>query len=285
MNFNKTFLPLLLAAMLATAPACAFDSSDPFGVNGAQADKPAKAQREKNDGHALEYTIKAWGAGFAAGTVNTALLGAGAMAPLVSAPTIALIGANLYENQTAKITAFYSGSVLRGKIRDIEHEPTPTNFGGYGLSSIRVVPSDKFGFDLNTFPSNLSKRFDVAHLTIEMGTQPIFAVLPKSSGLEEGDIVDIKIPVGVFAFNAKVSDNLHFDFNKHMPRVVNVYCKHDNPVCQNDYESSLGVMSRPNIAEFPPSQYLIDPAIIAADHAKMRKEAEESKAAANSGGF
>ena len=47
-----------------------------------------------------------------------------------------------------------------------------------------------------------------------------------------------------------------------MPRVVNVvYCKHDNPACQNDYDSSLGVITRHNLTEFPPSQYLIDPAL------------------------
>ena len=277
---------LLLAALLGlSAQAQAFDSSDPFGMY-TPTEKPAKAPREKNDGRWLEYSFKAWGAGAAAGVVTNVAVGpAVALSPLVAAPVVALIGASLYERQTAEITSFYAGTVVRGKVRTVEQSPTPTDFGGYGLSSIRIVPGSKFGFDVQSFPVGMQNLFDVVHMTIEIGAEPIFAVVRKDSGLAVGDIIDVSIPVGVFAFNTKFLDKPQFDFNKHMPRVVNVYCKHDNPACQNDYDSSLGVIARPNLTEFPPSQYLIDPAIIAADQAKMRKEEDEKKAARNSGGF
>jgi len=271
---NKTFLPLLLAATLATAPAYAFDSSDPFGMSDAHADKPAKAQREKNDGRFLETMAKSFGTGVGVGAVGVTSMGLPAL-PLLAMGGSIFIGEKWRIASSAKVNSFYSGTVVRGKV-------TRT------LYYKRKFYEQELGISLDTVPSQsvLDDKIMAAILELDGPSHAmVFAFFQKGTDLDKGDIVDVKSPVGVFTDNTSVIEHPNFNFNKHAPRVVNVYCKHDNPVCQNDYESSLGVIARHTDTEFPPSQYLIVPSIIAADQAKMRKEAEESKAAANSGGF
>jgi len=266
---NKTFFPLLLVATLATAPACAFDSSDPFGVNGAQADKPAKAQREVNSFSTGNPMAKAMASGF-----GLALLG-----PIgaIGVPIATLMIAKGEINDLAKINSFYSGTVVRGKVEKIfplGNSPTTAQF----LADIK-----KSGIDASTIPAPETIRNNLVALRLDVygpTDSERIVVARKDAGYEVGDILDAKTVA-----QSQADKDLRIDYNKQMPRVVNVYCKHNNPSCQNDYESSLGVLSRHQDKEFPPSQYLIDPAIIAADQAKMRKEAEESKAASNSGGF
>lgn len=284
---NKTFFPLLLVATLVTAPAYAFDSSDPFGI-GQAAEKPAKAVREKNDGRFLETMAKSFGTGVGVGAAGVAAMGVTAL-PLLAVGGSLVIGRHITDSSWAKVNSFYSGTVSRGRVFNVVDNPRQDNFGQTSYwNGIGIAPDKYWGFDLKTFPQNdvLKMGFDILHVDVNGPSEStVFAIIAKGSGIQKGDIVDIKSAVGVFALNTKVFDGLHFDFNKHMPRVVNVYCKHDNPACQNDYESSLGVLSRHQDKEFPPSQYLIDPAIIAADQVKMRKEEEERKAASNNGGF
>ncbi len=274
MTHRKT-LPLLMAAILAATPAFAGDGFDFIG-GAAQTEKPAKAPREKNDGRGLETMVKSFGAGMGVGAAGVTMFGAAALGPLmlVGAPILAV---RMTEDQIARESAFYAGTVTRGRVEGLNSKPVAEgNF-------------DKpLGIDQQSFPSaqTLIATFNTIGLDVDGPSKGlVFAFVHKASGIQKGDIVDIKFPVNMFAQNTKVFDNLHFDFNKHMPRVVNVYCKHDNPACQNDYDSSLGVLYRHTDTEFPPSQYLIDPAIIAADQAKMKQEAEEKKAAQNSGGF
>ena len=272
MNHIKHAVAVL--ALCLAAPALAFDSSDPFGM-GASAEKPAKAPREKNDGRWLENSLKNYASGAAAGAVNNAIFGAaGALNPVVAVPTILLVGANRLDSARAGESAFYSGSLVRGKVDRI-------------VSYKRRFLFKEFGISENA-PSQDVLDSTVRAIILDVdGTEnaSMIAFVRNDSNFQKGDIVDVNSPVGVFVNNSILVDSAHYDFNKHMPRVVNVYCKHDNPACQNDYDSSLGVMSRPNLTEFPPSQYLIDPAIIAADQAKMRQEEEEKKAARNNGGF
>ncbi|MBU1666467.1 MAG: hypothetical protein KKG92_13875, partial [Gammaproteobacteria bacterium] len=272
-NMLRTTLPFILAATLATFPALAEDGFDFMGGNVAQVEKVAKAPREKNDGHWLENQAKGFAAGTAAGVVNGAVLGAAALNPLVAIPTTLVIGVKTMDDSRAKESAFYSGSVVRGRVNRIVSYKRRLLYKEFGISE--EIPSQ----------DSFDERFRVAILDVD-GTADalVFAFIPNEMGIGKGDIIDVKSPVGVFVNNSLLIDNLHFNFNKHVPRVIALYCKHDQP-CQNDYESSLGVLYRHQDKEFPVSQYLIDPAIIAADQAKMRKEAEESKAAANSGGF
>lgn len=268
---NKTFLPLLLAAMLATAPAHAFDSSDPFDIGGsdAQAEKPTKALREVNPTTSDRPMAKAMAAGGVA-----ALLGP--LGLLVGPIAIPMIAKNNMNNQVA-INSFYSGTVVRGKVEKIfplGNSPTTAQF---------LADIEKSGIDASTIPAPVTLRDNLVALRLDVdgptGSERI-VLARKDAGYEVGDILDAKTVAQYLA-----DKNLRIDYNKQMPRVVTVYCKHDNEVCQNNYESSLGVLSRHTDTEFPPSQYLIDPAIIAADQAKMRKDEADKKAASNSGGF
>jgi len=271
---NKTFLPLLLAATLGTSPAYAFDSSDPFGMSDAQAEKPAKAVREKNDGRFLETMAKSFGTGVGVGAAGVAAMGVTAL-PLLAVVGPIFIGEKMRISSSAKVNAFYSGTVVRGKVTRTFHYK-------------RKFYEKELGISLDTVPSQpvLDDRITAAILDLDGPSNAVvFAFFNNGTALEVGDIVDVKSPMGIFTDNASVIENLHFDFNKHAPRAIGIYCKHDNPSCQNDFESSLGVIARHQDKEFPPSQYLIDPAIIAADQARMRMEEEERKAASNSGGF
>ena len=272
---NKSILTLfLVATMMAMVPAYA-DGFDFIG-GAQQIEKSDKAPREKNDGRGLEMLVKTFGTGVGVGAAGVTVLGTAALGPLVlvGAPIIAT---KMTENQIAKESSFYAGTVTRGRVVGFNSQPVAAgNF-------------DKpLGIDPQSFPNaqTLMTTFNTIGLDVDGPSKGlVFAFVHKSSGIQKGDIVDIKFPVNMFAQNIKVFDNLNFDFNKHMPRVVNIYCKHDNPTCQNDYNSSLGVLYRHTDTEFPPSQYLIDPAIIAADQARMRKEETDIKAARNSGGF
>jgi len=268
---SKTFLPLLLAATLGTSPAYAFDSSDPFGISDAQAEKPAKvakAPREVNPFSTGNPMAKAMAAGGVAALLGPIGLLVGPIAiPMIAKGEI---------NDIAKINAFYTGTVVRGKVKKVYDN---VDFPGW-TKSWGLVP--------NTAPTSAERLSEFVVLQVGVEGQTEFdrvVVARKDTGYEVGDILDAKTALGTFALQPTVNKDVKLDFNKHMPRIVNVYCKHDNAACQNDYESSLGVLSRHTDTEFSPSQYLIDPAIIAADQAKMRKEAEESKAALNSGGF
>lgn len=269
---------LLLVVLLGlSAQALAFDSGDPFGVN-TQVAKPAKAPREKNDGRWLENQVTGFAAGAAAGAAANVTLGgaAAALNPVVALPVIAGLTVKLQERAVARESVFYTGTVSRGRVVDVFKSPSIWRFSG------------AFGIDESTYPNStvFKQLFDIIKLDVDGPSNAlVFAFVPKELHVLEGDLVDVEQPVGMFTQNVKIYDALKFDFNRHAPRVVNVYCKHNNPACQNDYDSSLGVIARPNLTEFPPSQYLIDPAIIAADQAKMRKEEEEKKAARNSGGF
>lgn len=183
---------LLLAALLGlSVQAQAFDSSDPFGVN-TPAEKPAKAPREKNDGRWLENQVTGFAAGAAAGAAANVSLGgaAAALNPVVALPVIAGLTVKLAERENTRVNAFYSGSVVRGRVRGIDHNPSQNNFGGYGWNSLKVVPSRFWGFDLRSFPLDLS-MFDVVHLDVDGpdGTS-VFAVVHKAMKYTNGDVVD-----------------------------------------------------------------------------------------------
>jgi len=264
---NKTLTALILTITLTTIPAQAEDGFDFMGSD-AQAEKPTKAQREVNPATSDRPMAKAMAAGGVA-----ALLGP--IGLLVGPIAIPMIAKNNINNQVA-INAFYTGTVVRGKVKKVYDN---VDFPGWA-KSWGVVPS--------TAPTSVERlsEFVVLQLGIEGPTEfDRVVVARKDAGYEVGDILDAKTALGTFALQPTVNNDVKLDFNKHMPRIVNVYCKHDNPSCQNDYDSSLGVITRHTDTEFPPSQYLIDPAIIAADQVKLRKEEVEKKAAQNSGGF
>lgn len=270
---NKSVLPLFLAAMLAAVPACADGGFDFIG-GATQAEKPAKAPREQNDGRFLETMVKSFGTGVGVGAVGVAALGVAAL-PALAVGGGLFIGEKWRINSSAKVNSFYSGTVVRGKVTRIIHYK-------------RKFYEMELGINLDTVPNQTVLDDYVMAAIIDLDGPShamVFAHFNNAAKIAKGDIVDVKSPVGVFTDNASVIDNLRLDFNKHVPRIIGVYCKHNNPTCQNDYDSSLGVIARHTDTEFPPSQYLIDPAIIAADQAKMRKEAEDKKAASNSGGF
>ncbi len=257
---------LVLASMLTTSPAFAEDGFNFLGGN-AQAEKPAKAKapREVNPFSDGSPMTKAAAAGF-----GLALLGPiGAIG--VPIATI-MISNNNVENVT-KLDAFYAGAVLRGKVEKI------FPLGNSSSTAQFLADIKKSGIDPSTIPLPATIRNNLVALRLDVdgpkGSERV-VVARKDADYEIGDILDVK---------TVVQNSAPIYYNKHMPRVIALYCKHDNAVCQNDYNSSLGVLSRHTDTEFPPSQYLIDPAIIAADQAKMRKEEEERKTAANSGGF
>jgi len=247
---NKTFLPLLLAATLVTAHVHAEDGFDFMG-GGAQADKPAKAQR----GESPNCTVGPLCAGPLKSMGSGAVLGLLGPVGFIAMPFAA---AKIISDENRKLNNYYFGTVLRGKVKKMEE----MSANEWGISP-RLV--------------NVSLVALVVDVGGPVGSDRV-VLTEKRLGFEKGDIVDVKMV-------SAEPDKAKFNFNRHKPRVIALYCKHDNPACQNDYDSSLGVLYRHTDSEFPPSQYLIDPAIIAADQAKMRKEAEESKAAANSGGF
>lgn len=271
---NKSVLPLFLAAMLAAVPACADGGFDFIG-GATQAEKPAKSQTEqpvKAPREVNPFTMMAHPMVKAGATG----LGLAFLGPIgaIGVPIATLMFAKGEINDVAKINAFYAGSVVRGRVKKIYDN---TDLPGWEKS---------WGVVLNTAPVRRSGDFVVLQLSAEGPIEHDRVVVARrDSGYEVGDILDAKTALGTYALQPTVNKDVKLDFNKHMPRVVNVYCKHDNPTCQNDYDSSLGVLFRHQDTEFPPSQYLIDPTIIAADQAQMRKEAEDKKAASNSGGF
>jgi hypothetical protein len=194
----------------------------------------------------------------------------------IGVPIAAIMVSKNNVDHLIEMNAFYSGTVVRGKITRIFEK---VDFAGMAKS---------WGLDISSAPASvqLREKFVVLELNVDgPSSSNRYALARKEVRYEKGDIVDAETVVGTYAFQPRVNKDVKIDFNKHMPRVVSIYCKHDNPACQNDYESSLGVISRHTDTEFPPSQYLIDPAIIAADQAKMRREEEDKKSAANSGGF
>lgn len=246
MTFKKT-LPLLLAATLATAPAFAEDGFNLIGGSDATVEKVAKAQREK---HPASYALHSVGDS-AVGAILGSTLG---LAGILATPVTANYSARLWSD---KVNSFYLGTVLRGKVNKVE-EMSKNEWGiSPGLVSVSLVAL-------------------ILDVDGPVGSDRV-VLADKRLGFEKGDIVDVKMV-------SAEPDKSEFNFNRHKPRVVALYCKHDQP-CQNDHDSSLGVLYRHQDKEFPPSQYLIDPAIIAADQAKMHKEEVEKKAAANSGSF
>jgi hypothetical protein len=273
MNFKK-ILPLLLAATLATAHVHAEDGFNFVGGD-AQAEKPAKAPREKNDGHYLETMAKSFGTGVGVGVAGGAVLGAAVVLnPLFIVGGSLVIGGSMIERDNAKTNVFYTGSVVRGKVTKVGYKKALV--GSWHSMEPTSLP------DQHVF----NEKLDLACLDVDGPSNAmVCAAIFKGIGIQQGDVIDVKLPVGVFVANGVMFKDAHFDFNKHYPRLVSIYCKHDNPICQNDYESSLGVLYRHTDTEFPPSQYLIDPAIIAAGQAKARKDEEERKAAASSGSF
>jgi hypothetical protein len=269
---NKSVLPLFLAAMLAAVPACADGGFDFIG-GAAQAEKPAKAQAEKPVKAPREVNQ------FSTGSPMTQAAAAGAglvfLGPIgaIGVPIATIMIAKNEQTNLGKINAFYDGTVLRGKVEKI------FPLGNTSSTAQFLADIKRSGIDPATIPLPQTIGNNLVALRLDVdgpnGSERV-VVARKDAGYEVGDILDAM---------AVANKSLLIDYNKHMPRVVNVYCKHNNPACQNDYDSSLGVIARHTDTEFPPSQYLIDPAIIAADQAKMRKEAEDKKAASNSGGF
>lgn len=259
MNFKKT-LPLLLAATLATAPAFAEDGFNFIGGSDAQVEKVAKAPREAN-GHSSNLNFKEAAIAF----------GLGGLGPL-GAIGLPFVGVSAAKRVVVEMNSFYSGTVVRGKVEKIfplGDSPTTAQF---------LADTKKSGIDASTIPAPETIRNNLVALRLDVDgptDSERIVVARKDAGYEVGDILD-----------AKTVDqkSLLIDYNKHMSRVVNVYCKHDNPVCQNDYESSLGVISRHTDTEFPPSQYLIAPKIIQADQERMRHETEEKTKTASTWG-
>ncbi|MDD5388986.1 MAG: hypothetical protein PHD37_06555 [Gallionellaceae bacterium] len=249
-NMLRTTLPFILAGTLATFPALAEDGFDFMGGNVAQVEKVAKAPREANPhctvGPMCAGPLKSMGTG--------AVLGLLGPVGLIGVPFAA---AKITADENQKLNSFYLGTVLRGKVNKVE-EMSKNEWGiSPGLVSVSLVAL-------------------ILDVDGPVGSDRV-VLADKHLGFEKGDIVDVKMV-------SAEPDKSEFNFNRHKPRVVALYCKHDQP-CQNDYDSSLGVLYRHQDKEFPVSQYLIDPAIIAADQAKMRKEAEETKTASNSGSF
>lgn len=270
---TQSLLSVFLAAALATAPVYADDGFNFIGGGGqtentveGQAEKPVKAPREVNPFTTGNPMAKSAAAGF-----GLALLG-----PIgaIGVPIATLMIAKDEINDVSKINAFYAGTVVRGKVTKIFPLGNSSSTAQF-LSDIK-----KSGIDPSTIPLPETIRSNLVALRLDVdgpkGSERI-VVARIDAGHEEGDVLDAKIVVA--------KNGLLIDYSKHMPRVVNVYCKRDNPSCQNDYDSSLGILYRHQDTEFPPSQYLIDPAIIAADQERMRKEEADKKAAKNSGGF
>ncbi len=257
-NMLRTTLPFILAGTLATFPALAEDGFDFMGGNVAQVEKVAKAPREAN-GHSNGINLKEGAIAF----------GLGALGPLgaIGLPFVTVSAAN---RAAVEMNSFYSGTVVRGKVEKIDEESGKAKVAITGLKLW-------WGLDTITAPSldTIDAQFDLLVLDFGGPKEAVrFAFVHKASGIHIGDIVDVKNALGVYAAQTKINKDLKLDFNKHMPRVIALYCKHDQP-CQNDYESSLGVLYRHQDKEFPPSQYLIDPKIIQADQERMRHEAEE----------
>ena len=270
---NKSILPLLLlAAALVTTTAFADDGFNFIGGNNypaaAEAKIPSKAPREANpfsDGHPVG---KAAAAGF-----GLALLGPiGAIG--VPIATIMVAGNNV--DHLVELNAWYSGTVVRGKVTRIFEK---VDYVGWTKS---------WGLDLDTAPASSQFREKFVVLELNIGgpsASDRYVMAKKDAGYEKGDIVDAETVAGSYAFQPRVNKAVKLDFNRQIPRIIGTYCKHDNQACQNDYDSSVGVLYRHQDTEFPPSQYLIDPAILAADQAKNRKTEEDTKAAKNRGGF
>ncbi|MBU1666471.1 MAG: hypothetical protein KKG92_13895, partial [Gammaproteobacteria bacterium] len=182
MNLKKT-LPLLLAATLA-APAYAFDSSDPFGMGDAQVEKVAKAPREAN-GHSNGINLKEGAIAF----------GLGALGPLgaIGLPFVTISAAN---RAAVEMNAFYSGTVVRGKIKSIWD---PSGKGELLLKSSH----DHWGVGIDTEPAadTIGNQVFLLALDVDGPTDSVRAVLVrKDSGYEVGDIVDAKTALGTFAF-------------------------------------------------------------------------------------
>jgi len=262
---TKTFFSLLLVTTLATTTALAEDGFN-FGVdNAAQVEKTVKAQREQPNGMGSTMA-RSMGWGFVA-----------AINPVLIIPAVIGHTSNV-KNHLVEINTFYSGTVVRGKVKKV------IDLSGYG-KDIPTSLHKAYGLNVTTAPGTKTIEGDLVKLVLDVdgSTDSDRIVYARRDAVYYvGDIVDAKTLDGIYPLVYSVNDKLITDFNRHIPRVIALYCKHDNPICQNDYDSSLGVLYRHTDKEFPPSQYLIDPAIIAADQVKMRKEEEEKKSAQGS---
>jgi len=269
---TQSLLSVFLAAAMATAPVYADDGFNFIGGGGqtenaveGQAEKSVKASREVNPFSVGSPMTQAAAAG--AGLVFLGPIGA------IGVPVATIMITKNEQTNVDKINAFYAGTVLRGKVEKV------FPLGNSASTAQFLAEIQSSGIDPATvpLPQTIGNNLIALRLDVDgpKGSDRI-VVARKDAGYVIGDILDAKIVV---------KQDLLINYNKQMPRAVGIYCKHDNPTCQNDYDSSLGVLYRHTDTEFPSSQYLIDPAIIAADQARMRKEEADKKAAQNSGGF
>lgn len=289
---NKALLSLLLVATQVTTSIHAEDGFNFIGGD-AQAEKVKTAEQTPDCGtlavgengirienqspsnltHNASLMALGVGAGALDASLGMAFAGPGYAGMVVLAPL-------MVSRQFQKKSEHYSGTLLRGSVISVA-EGSQDFTGRAGWATLNRLNE-------TTMPSDDLLDKAVVQVKIDTGDHGLrWVFAPKAVNLQKGDIVDMKLVSGRSAKFKPIweKNDQSGDFNKHIPRVVSLVCSQNDEKCISQPRATSGLLCRHTDTEFPLSQYLIDPAIIAADQAKMRKEEEERKAASNNGGF
>lgn len=266
-NMKTPSLPAWIAlSLIVTAAGCSSVKVDPRVtlVPLAPACSPAQGtdfgfvREDPESDFALKQAgivVGSFSAGAAAGALGT-VAGAAAL-------PVAVVGLALAQNANVnKELRRHAGTMLRLTVA----EPVR---GGKDRSDIRrfwdIPRSDMPSADL------LDTELNIVRFTNGGG---VYA--RKDMGIEAGDIVDVVQVFGRMAEARPIWASLSYgpsDFNRLLPRVTRVVCKHGDEAClkQADHEIT-GILCRHTQTEFGPDAVLIDPVKLEID--KKQREAD-----------
>lgn len=254
---KKTLLPLLFA--LLTSVAQADSVFDLIGQGDAAQEAPppkAKAPREE-----VPYCWVACKDG--AKRMTTAFLVGGLS--VLAGPLQPFVGPMHYrlsmQEYLDNLSKFYSGAVIRGRVTKVLDDP-------------KYLSENKQEREI------LGPYIGLVHVDVdgpEMSPRLVF--YKKDRKYEVGDIVDFKVVHQDSADLIKNDKSLNPEIENMTARVVSVYCRKDNNACQNDYDSSLGVISRHHDLRFSDSDWLFPPLALEQyrEYLKTKQAKEKSK--------
>lgn len=179
--------------------------------------------------------------------VSAAAGAAGTAAAAAAVPLAVIPVAMMINNSVNKERARYAGVVIRAKVENIKR-------GDYELHGTKHI----WGLDKETMPPDAQIRERLDTVLFEGGGG---AYAPKTMGVHEGDIVDVKTVYGRYAEQRSLFSSYTFgssDFNKHVVRISRIVCKHDDAACMSVPDNQIeGILCRHQQIEYPAEEYLI----------------------------
>lgn len=178
----------------------------------------------------------------------SAVAGAAGTTAAATAMPLGVIPVALAVNKSVnKERARYAGVVLRARVADIKR-------GDYDLYGTEHL----WGLDKETMPTKAQIRERLDVVIFEGGGG---AYAPKTLGVQEGDMVDVKTVYGRYAEQRPIFSRYTFgssDFNRHVVRISRIVCKRDDDVCMSVPDNRIaGILCRHRQPEYPVEEYLI----------------------------